>query len=51
VTTAANGSCHYARIPNDTLAEIHAALPPNLVRSDRQPANPPKVVEIWFADT
>jgi hypothetical protein len=35
----------------DTLADIHAALPPNLVCSDRQPANPPEVVEIWFADT
>jgi len=35
----------------DTLGEIHAALPPNLVRSNRQPANPPEVVEIWFAQT
>jgi hypothetical protein len=35
----------------DTLAEIHAALPPNLVRKDRQPANPPEVIEIWFSDT
>jgi hypothetical protein len=35
----------------DTLAEIHAALAPNLVSKDRQPANPPEVVEIWFADT
>jgi hypothetical protein len=35
----------------DTLAEIHAALPPNLVRKNRQPAHPPEVVEIWFADT
>ena len=32
----------------DTLAEIHAQLPPYLVRAERQPADPPKVVEIWF---
>jgi len=32
-----------------TLAEIHAALPPHLMRSDRQPADPPEVVEVWFA--
>ena len=32
----------------DTLAEIHARLPPYLVRSERQPADPPEVVEIWF---
>jgi hypothetical protein len=35
----------------DTLAQIHAALPPNLVRTDRQPVDPPEVVEIWFAVT
>jgi hypothetical protein len=35
----------------DTLAEIHAALPPNLVRTDRQPVSPPEVIEIWFADS
>jgi hypothetical protein len=34
----------------DTLAEIHAALPPGLVRFGRQPADLPDVVEIWFAD-
>ncbi len=33
----------------DTLAEIHAALPARLVRSERQPADPPEVVEIWFS--
>jgi hypothetical protein len=33
----------------DTLGDIHAALPPGLERSDRQPAEPPEVVEIWFA--
>jgi len=32
----------------DTLAEIHAQLPPHLVRAGRQPADPPEVVEIWF---
>lgn len=32
-----------------TLAEIHAQLPSGLVRSDRQPAEPPDLVEIWFA--
>jgi hypothetical protein len=33
----------------DTLGELHAALPPGLIRSERQPADPPEVVEIWFA--
>jgi hypothetical protein len=33
----------------DTLAEIHAALPAGLVRSDRQPSDPPEVVEIWLS--
>jgi hypothetical protein len=33
----------------DTLAEIHAQLPPHLVRTERQPADPPEVAEIWFA--
>ena len=32
-----------------TLAGIHAQLPPRLVRTERQPADPPEVVEIWFA--
>jgi hypothetical protein len=31
-----------------TLAEIHAQLPPGLERSDRQPADPAEVVEVWF---
>ena len=34
----------------DTLAEIHAALPAKLVRSERQPADLPEVVEIWFVE-
>ena len=33
----------------DSLAEIHAQLPSGLVRSERQPAEPPDLVEIWFA--
>jgi hypothetical protein len=33
----------------DTLAGIRAMLPPGLVRSERMPADPPEVVEIWFA--
>ena len=32
----------------DTLAGIREMLPPGLVRSARQPADPPDVVEIWF---
>lgn len=32
----------------DTLAEFHAALPAGLVRSDRQLADPPGMLEIWF---
>ena len=33
----------------DSLAEIHTQLPPGLVRSERQPAEPPDLAEIWFA--
>jgi hypothetical protein len=33
-----------------TLAEIHVRLPPGLVRLDRQPAEPPEVVELWFPE-
>ncbi len=33
----------------DSLAEIQEQLPPGLVRSGRQPADPPDVVEIWFS--
>jgi hypothetical protein len=33
----------------DNLAEIHAQLPPGLVRSERQLAEPPDLIEIWFA--
>jgi hypothetical protein len=31
-----------------TLAEVQAQLPPGLERTERQPADPPEVVEIWF---
>ena len=33
----------------DTLAGVRAMLPPGLVRSERMPADPPEVVEVWFA--
>jgi hypothetical protein len=31
-----------------TLAEVQVQLPPALARSERQPSDPPEVVEIWF---
>jgi hypothetical protein len=31
-----------------TLAEVQAQLPPGLERSERQPSDPPAVVEVWF---
>src|SRR5689334_21952282 len=34
----------------DSLAEIQAMLPSGLVRSERMPADPPEVVEIWFVE-
>jgi hypothetical protein len=33
----------------DSLAELHAQLPPGVERSDRQIADPPDLVEIWLA--
>jgi hypothetical protein len=33
----------------NTLAELHAQLPSGVERSDRQTADPPDLVEIWFA--
>ena len=33
----------------DTLAELHALLPPGLECSERQPADLAELVEIWFA--
>ena len=30
------------------LVGIREMLPPGLVRSERMPADPPEVVEIWF---
>jgi hypothetical protein len=32
----------------DTLDGLQAQLPTNLVRTDRQPADPPGVVEVWI---
>jgi hypothetical protein len=32
----------------ETLGELHAQLPLGPLRSDRQPADPPEVLEIWF---
>jgi hypothetical protein len=34
----------------DTLAGLRAQLPAGLAQDDRQPADPPEVVEIWFPD-
>jgi len=33
----------------DSLAAIRAMLPPSMTRSERMPADPPEVVEIWLA--
>ena len=32
----------------DTLAGLQAQLPTGLTRTDRQPADPPEVLEVWF---
>ena len=32
----------------DTLAGLRAQRPTGLTRTDRQPAAPPEVVEVWF---
>lgn len=32
----------------DTLGGLHAQLPLGLAHSERQPADPPEVVEMWF---
>ena len=44
-----NGTSPYLLLA-DTLAGIRELLPPGLVRSERQPADPPEVVEIWLAE-
>jgi hypothetical protein len=31
-----------------TLPELTAQLPRGMTRSDRQPSDPPEVVEVWF---
>jgi hypothetical protein len=33
----------------DTLAELHVQLPPGMERLERQPSDPPEVIEVWFA--
>ena len=33
----------------DTLDGLHAQLPPDLVRLERQPSDPPGIVETWIA--
>ena len=33
----------------DSILALHAQLPIGLVRSERQPTDPPEVVEVWFA--
>ena len=37
------------RLLAETLAGIRELLPSGLVRSERQPVDPPEVVEIWLA--
>jgi hypothetical protein len=32
----------------ETLGELRAMLPPGLERSERQPADPPEVIELWW---
>jgi hypothetical protein len=32
----------------DTLAGLHGQLPPGLTRTDRQPADSPEIMEVWF---
>src|SRR4051794_622602 len=43
-----NGPSPYLLLAR-TLAGIRELLPSGLVRSERQPADPPEVVEVWFA--
>jgi hypothetical protein len=33
----------------DSLAGLHAQLPPGLARAERQPSDPPEVVEVWVS--
>ena len=33
----------------DTLAQMHAQLPPDLVSAEREPEHPPRVVEVWYS--
>ncbi|HZY60402.1 MAG TPA: hypothetical protein VFE56_11600 [Candidatus Binataceae bacterium] len=34
-----------------TLAEVQAQMPPGLTRTERQPYDPPEVVEVWLGLT
>ena len=34
-------------LPADTLAALHAQLPPGMIHSERQPSDPPEVVATW----
>jgi hypothetical protein len=45
---ATNAPSPYLLLAN-TLAGIREMLPPDMVRSERMPADPPQVVELWFA--
>ena len=48
LVTSGQGMLPYLLLA-DSLAGIREMLPPGLVRSERMPADPPEVVEIWFA--
>jgi hypothetical protein len=45
-----NAPTSYVLLAN-TLGELHAQLPSGMGWSDRQPADPPEVVEFWFLPT
>jgi hypothetical protein len=49
LATSGSASSPYLMLA-DTLAGVQEMLPPGLVRSERMPADPPEVVEIWFAE-
>ena len=39
---------HGLRLARSPLAEVQAQLPPGLERTEREPSDPPEVVEVWF---
>ena len=49
LVTSGSASSPYLLLA-DSLAGIREMLPPGLVRSERMPADPPEVSEIWFAE-